>query len=127
MRKYESNMEIKNGGEIVVTVTKETDGGKKEEFEIPIETVERFFRKLESIEVGDEFEGIDSKRKFVVTGIKESGDTVILMDSEGDFCYLTIKDLKRDFKPTGTNYPTIELVLHSLKADWQLRGEKKDE
>lgn len=127
MRKYESNMEVKNGGEIFVTVTKETDGGKKEEFEIPIETVERFFRKLESIEVGDEFEGIDSKRKFVVTGIKESINTVILMDSEGDFCYPTVNNLKQYYKPTGTNYPTIELVLHSLKADWQLRGEKKDE
>ena len=53
MRKYAADLEIRNG-EIFVEVVKTNGDGCVEKFEIPMDKIERHFRKLD-LNIGDEF------------------------------------------------------------------------
>lgn len=121
MRKYTTNLEIRNG-EIFVDVVKTNEDGRVEEFEVPMEKIERYCRKFD-INIGDEFVSRNKNYggyKYVVTGKMKNDDIYFLMGSDGDIYSYTIQALKESFEPTGKNYPTIELVLNCLKSDEEL-------
>lgn len=122
MRKYDTDLQIKNNGEITVVVTKTTDNDRTEVFEVPMEKIERYFRKLEPIFVGDEFEpvedGVDKGNLVVVN--TNSKECYYLMDSHGEVHHLSAADLAQRYKPTGTCYTALAEILNGLKSDSEL-------
>ena len=121
MRKYTTNLEIRNG-EMFVDVMKTNGDGRVEEFEVPMDKIEKYFRKLD-LNIGDEFVSRNKNYgecKYVVTGKMKKDDIYFLMGCDGDIYTYTIQALRESFEPTGKNYPTIGLVLNCLKSDEEL-------
>ena len=62
MRKYTTNLEIRNG-EMFVDVMKTNGDGRVEEFEVPMDKIEKYFRKLD-LNIGDEFVSRNKNKRW---------------------------------------------------------------